>query len=69
MRNISTLTYDAARIREISLLDGKYTVLINDLGALSALRYGEPWRNLVGDNLVRAMVVEIEELREKVRDR
>ncbi len=64
---MKTLTYDAARIREISLLDGKYTILINDLGALSALRYGEPWRNLVGDNLVRAMAVEIEELREKVK--
>ncbi len=62
---MNTLTYDAAQIREISLLDGKYTILINSLGALSALRYGEPWRDLVGDNLVRAMVVEIERLREK----
>ena len=63
------LTYDAARIREISLAGGKYTVLINDLGALSALRYGESWRDLVGDNLVRAMAVEIENLKEKLESK
>ena len=51
----------------IELLDGKYTV-VNELeegGGFRALRYGEEWRNLNGDNLVLAMAYEIEELREK----
>lgn len=43
--------------------DGKYTV-INDNGALTALRHGEPWRrDLTGDNLVYWMLVEALELK------
>lgn len=36
---------------------GKYTVIFNEgTGALSALRYGEPWRDLTGDKLVLSML-------------
>ncbi|CUB28335.1 hypothetical protein [Bacillus cereus] len=51
-------------MREIKLLDGKYTVVneLSDGGGLHALRYGETWRNLAGDNLILAMFHEIEEL-------
>lgn len=35
--------------------NGKYTV-IADQGKLTALRYGEPWRELTGDNLVHCML-------------
>ena len=49
----------------ITVHDGKYT-LIMDPGNLRALRYGEPWRNLVGDGFVMALGHEILELREKV---
>lgn len=42
----------------ITLCDGKYTV-INDKGKLTALRYGEPWRDLTGDNLVYWLFVEV----------
>jgi hypothetical protein len=47
--------------------NGKYTV-INDNGKLTALRYGEPWResDLVGDNLVYSMLVEVDALRQEV---
>lgn len=48
---------------EITIADGKYTVIF-DQGNLSALRYGEPWRDLTGDNLIYWMMVEIERLRE-----
>ena len=51
---------------KIELMDGKYTV-VNELeegGGFRALRYGEEWRNLVGDNLVLSMAYEIEYLRE-----
>lgn len=41
--------------------DGKYALKKRD-GVLWAFRYGEPWRNLVGDNLIMAMLWTIEEL-------
>jgi len=45
--------------------DGKYTVVFDGKGHLSALRYGEPWgRDLVGDNLVYWLAVELREARE-----
>lgn len=44
--------------------DGKYTIIYED-GKLSALRYGEPWRDLVGDGMVLAMLQEIDFLKEQ----
>lgn len=44
--------------------DGKYTIVFED-GKLSALRYGEPWRDLVGDGMVLAMLQEIDFLKEQ----
>lgn len=44
--------------------DGKYTIIYED-GKLSALRYGEPWRDLVGDGMVLAMLQEINFLKEQ----
>ena len=58
-----TNSNDAA-LERIDVCEGKYTV-INDNGKLSALRYGEPWRDLTGDNLIYWMMVEITSLREK----
>lgn len=46
--------------------NGKYT-LTYDRGVMKALRYGEQWRDLTGDNLVAAMFNEIQELREEMR--
>jgi hypothetical protein len=46
-------------------IDGKYTV-VWDTAGLRALRYGLPWRDLVGDKLVLAMAFEIDELRKRV---
>lgn len=46
------------------LLDGKYTIVFDEkTGRLEALRYGEPWRDLVGDGLVLAMLQEIDRLK------
>ena len=42
--------------------DGKYALRKSKDGVLWADRYGEPWRNLVGDNLIAAMLYTIEEL-------
>lgn len=46
-------------------LQGKYTYIF-DNGAQKALRYGEDWRDLTGDNLVYAMACRIEELDEQL---
>ena len=55
---------------KIELDGGKYTVVneLNEGGGLKALRYGEEWRNLAGDNLVLAMYHEIERLREQIEE-
>lgn len=47
----------------ISLCDGKYTIKEDSRGILYSLRYEEPWRDLCGDNLVAALVFEIESLK------
>lgn len=54
-------------ITQIDLCDGKYSIAKTDgAGALSAFRYGEPWRDLTGDKLVGAMFDEIVALRELI---
>lgn len=52
----------------IEISDGKYTIIHDNGRDLRALRYGEEWRDLVGDNLVMAMAQEIEDLRERVEN-
>ena len=53
---------------EISLEDGKYTVVLDDEGRLYANRYDEHfWRDLSGDKLVMALVHKIEELENAVK--
>ena len=42
--------------------NGKYTVENNN-GILTALRYGEPWQDLSGNNLVYWMLVEVDRLK------
>lgn len=50
-------------MKEIELENGKYTIVFNDNPfEFKALRYGEEWRNLVGDNLILALVDYIEDL-------
>jgi hypothetical protein len=44
----------------------KYTVLHDNGANLRALRHGEPWRDLCGDNLIMALIQRIEELEEEV---
>ncbi|MDF1510704.1 hypothetical protein PZE06_21445 [Robertmurraya sp. DFI.2.37] len=55
-------------MEKIELNDGKYTVVneLNSGGKFYALRHGEEWRSLAGDNLVLAMFHKIEELSEKL---
>lgn len=48
----------------IDVADGKYTVLGIEDGHLRALRHGEEWRSLTGDNLIFALAVELQEARD-----
>lgn len=47
---------------KINFYDKKYTLVLDEKGKLSALRYGEVWRDLTGDGLVLAMFNEISKL-------
>lgn len=48
---------------------GKYTVEFDETtGKLSALRHGEPWRDLAGDGLVLAMLQRVD-AQQKLLDR
>lgn len=53
---------------ELEICDGKYTVLLpqEPHEKLSALRYGEPWRDLVGDNLVHGLAVELYDAKREI---
>jgi len=52
----------------IELEGGKYTVYQEKGGALKALRYGEPWQDLCGNNLVFYLMVELIEAKEKINN-
>lgn len=49
----------------VTVADGKYTVQQDDAGRLTALRYGDPWRDCVGDGLICSLAYAVEEEREK----
>ncbi len=45
----------------INVGEGKYTLIYDrDAGTMRALRYGEEWMDLTGDNLIFAMFCEIQ---------
>lgn len=53
----------------IILDDGKYEVILDQVGSsfdFYALRHGERWRTLTGDNLVFCMFQKIKELEEQL---
>ena len=45
--------------------DGKYTVINENDGYLTALRYGEPWQDLTGNHLIYWMLVEVDTLKQQ----
>ncbi len=53
-------------ILNVSVYDGKYTVVMEDGYRLKALRYGEEWRDCVGDNLIYWLAVELQEARDEI---
>lgn len=52
-----------------SLNDGKYKIIRDtETYAAKALRYDEPWRDIVGDKLIHSLLDRIDELEKKVSD-
>lgn len=47
----------------VSVDNGKYTVIMEANGRMHALRYGEPWQDLSGNKLVYCLAAEVEALR------
>lgn len=52
--------------QKIEVNGGKYTVVIHDNGGLEAFRYDQPWRDLVGDNLIYWLAIELQDARREV---
>lgn len=57
---------DKERMR-VDVNDRRYTVVMMESGKLKALRYGEEWRDCVGDNLIYWLACKIDELREEIK--
>lgn len=53
---------------KVELSNGKYTYIREATGKQYALRHGEPWRDLVGDNLISDMGYKIEELEQRIEN-
>jgi len=55
-------------IRSISLENGKYIIVLTEKTCtFHALRYGQPWRDLTGDNLILSLFHKVEELKEELQ--
>lgn len=52
---------------EITVGDGKYTVVQSPDGRLTAHRNREPWRDLTGDKLVLCLAQELDAARAEIR--
>lgn len=50
----------------VTICDGKYTVIQEPTGGTRVLRYGEEWRNVTGDNVIGGLAWELQEAREKI---
>lgn len=53
-------------ILDLSLNDGEYRVILDESG-LHALRYGQEWRSLTGDNLVLALASALDDARKEIK--
>ena len=51
----------------ISICDGKYTVIPAPTGTTRVLRYGEEWRDVTGDNVIGGLAWELQEANERIK--
>ena len=52
----------------VSVDNGKYTVIMEADGRLHALRHGEPWQDLCGNKLVYFLAAELEATRKALSE-
>ncbi len=52
---------------KIDVANGKYTVISYEDGGMKALRHGEEWQDLCGNNLVFFLMVELIEAKDKIK--
>lgn len=53
---------------KVEIENGKYTVIQDASGRLHALRYGQEWRDCVGDNLIFHLAHYVNDLRKLADD-
>ena len=51
----------------IDIANGKYTIYQEKQGSLKALRYGEPWQDLCGNNMVFNLMIELIEAKDTIK--
>ena len=51
----------------ISICDGKYTVIQAPTGTTRVLRYGEEWRDVTGYNVIGGLAWELQEARDRIK--
>ena len=51
----------------VKVANGKYTVLVDNHGGLTALLHGEPWRDCHGDKLIYNLAIELHEARRELK--
>jgi hypothetical protein len=52
---------------EVSVHDGKYTVILDSKDKFYALRHNMKWRSLTGDSLILSLAQEIETLKDRIK--
>lgn len=63
-----TTTMTKPDLLNITFNEGAYTLIRDATGKLYALRFGEQWRDLAGDNLILSLGQEVDRLRTALRD-
>ena len=51
----------------VTICDGKYTIIQASNGGIRVLRYGEEWRDVTGDNVIGGLAWELQEAREHIQ--
>ena len=51
----------------VTICDGKYTIIQASNGGIRVLRYGEEWRDVTGDNVIGGLAWELQEARDRIK--
>jgi len=54
------------KIIDVSVNSDKYRVVLDDKTGFKCYRYGEEWKDIVGDNLIYWLAAELQEARDRI---